>query len=75
MARSAADFEVRDIDDVAADYGRAQRAAAQPSVAARTTLAARLATAEGLRDAIVLREIFGSPRSMQPLEPHRPELI
>ncbi len=34
-------------------------------------LAARLATAEGLRDAIVLREIFGPPRSMQPLDSTR----
>ncbi|MDQ6625925.1 MAG: hypothetical protein M3Y69_07285 [Verrucomicrobiota bacterium] len=33
----------------------------------RTGLAARLANADGLRDAIVLREIFGPPRSMQPL--------
>jgi len=36
---------------------------------ARTGVAARLATSEGLRDAIVLREIFGPPRSMQPLIP------
>ncbi len=36
---------------------------------ARTGFAARLATSEGLRDAIVLREIFGPPRSMQPLIP------
>ncbi len=35
---------------------------------ARTGVAARLATSEGLRDAIVLREIFGPPRSMQPLD-------
>ena len=32
-----------------------------------SALLARLATAEGLRDAIILREIFGPPRSMQPL--------
>ena len=31
------------------------------------TLAARLATPQGLREAMVLREIFGPPRSMQPL--------
>jgi hypothetical protein len=35
-------------------------------------LRARLATAEGLRDAIILREIFGPPRSMQPAELTRP---
>lgn len=38
---------------------------------ARTGVAARLATSEGLRDAIVLREIFGPPRSMQPLDSGR----
>lgn len=32
---------------------------------------ARLATAEGLRDAMVLREIFGPPRSMQSFDPAR----
>ena len=35
----------------------------------RTGLAARLATAEGLRDAMVLREIIGPPRSMQSSDP------
>lgn len=30
-------------------------------------LAARLASPQGLRDAIVLREIFGTPRGLQPL--------
>ncbi|MEY2564576.1 MAG: hypothetical protein QOH88_2769 [Verrucomicrobiota bacterium] len=34
----------------------------------RQALRSRLATSEGLRDAIVLREIFGPPRSMQPLD-------
>ena len=33
----------------------------------RIGFAARLANADGLRDAIILREIFGPPRSMQPL--------
>ena len=33
-----------------------------------TGLAARLATRQALRDAIILREIFGPPRSLQPLE-------
>ncbi|MFN2476734.1 MAG: hypothetical protein ABR526_10400 [Chthoniobacterales bacterium] len=33
----------------------------------RTGVAARLASADGLRDAIILREIFGPPSSMQPL--------
>jgi len=33
-----------------------------------TPLAARLATAEGLRDAIVVREVFGPPRSLQTID-------
>ncbi len=37
-------------------------------VAPEITWAQRLATPEGLRDAVILREIFGPPRSMQPLE-------
>jgi hypothetical protein len=32
------------------------------------SFAARLANGNGLRDAIILREIFGPPRSMQPLD-------
>jgi hypothetical protein len=29
----------------------------------------KLASSQGLRDAIILREIFGPPRSLQPLDP------
>lgn len=36
--------------------------------ATQSSLVARLANAQGLRDAIVLREIFGPPRSMQSLQ-------
>lgn len=36
------------------------------SAAADGTLLERLATGQGLRDAIILREIFGPPRSMRP---------
>ena len=49
----------------------ARTEAAPPAAGAAlssATLVARLATRQGLRDAIVLREIFGPPRSMQPLE-------
>jgi hypothetical protein len=34
----------------------------------RTDIAAVLASKSGLRDAIILREIFGPPRSLQPLD-------
>jgi hypothetical protein len=34
----------------------------------QSTFAARLATKQNLRDAIVLREIFGPPRSLQPVD-------
>lgn len=42
-----------------------QRGAVPTAPAISTGIAARLAAPEGLRDAIVLREIFGPPRSMQ----------
>lgn len=45
---------------------QARSAAEEPAVA--VPLLERLRTAEGLRDAIVLREIFGPPRSLQPLD-------
>jgi hypothetical protein len=72
---------VRDIDEATEEPARstAARASAasrkKTASAARDSVAARLATPEGLRDAMVLREIFGPPRSMQPLEPHRVEMI
>ena len=40
----------------------------QKIVAAPVTWVSRLASAQGARDAIILREIFGPPRSMQPLD-------
>ena len=42
---------------------------AAPSID-RRGLVERLATSQGLRDAIVLREIFGPPRSLQIVEAH-----
>ena len=38
------------------------------SLSGQSDLLARLATKQALRDAIVLREIFGPPRSMQSAE-------
>ncbi len=64
------EFGVRDIDEVSTEdlvthSGlRRETAAAAKAQSAWVT---RLTTHEGLRDAIVLREIFGSPRSMQSL--------
>lgn len=56
-------FEVRDVfmqtSSEPSLYSR--RLAAEPS-----SLRSRLASPQGLRDAIVLREIFGPPRSLQP---------
>lgn len=43
----------------------ARPAADEVVVPAKTGLAARLANAQGARDAIVLREIFGPPRGLQ----------
>jgi hypothetical protein len=78
--RSAAEFEVRDVTEVAEDAWRSPAPPSRGNTTAQrergqATLASRLATHAGLRDAMVLREIFGPPRSMQPLEPHRPEMI
>jgi hypothetical protein len=49
----------------------AQAAATQPILAPsaiETNIAALLRSTSGLRDAIILREIFGPPRSLQPLD-------
>jgi hypothetical protein len=66
------EFTVRDIDEAAAEAALAEsdarRAAAALPASGRSGLVERLATHEGLRDAMVLREIFGPPRSLEPLE-------
>ncbi len=57
-AGTASDFEVHEVGaPLLSDAG------------APASFAARLATPQNLRDAIVLREIFGPPRSMQPFNP------
>jgi hypothetical protein len=73
---SSAAFEVQDLDAAAAEDQARNRGLTTGVRAAKsaqdvTSVAARLANAQGLRDAIVLREIFGPPRSMQPLDPVR----
>jgi hypothetical protein len=73
---SSATFEVQDLDASAAeDQARDSRLVTSSRAATAssdvTSVAGRLANAQGLRDAIVLREIFGPPRSMQPLDPVR----
>jgi hypothetical protein len=59
-------FEVRDIGvPIVSDLsGGSRRATAEPQ-----GLLIKLASTQGLRSAIVLREIFGPPRSLQPLDP------
>jgi hypothetical protein len=56
------DFEVREV---------ARQTSSEPLPETRYTAAARikLGTPQDLRTAIVLREIFGPPRSLQPLDP------
>ncbi len=56
-AAAASEFEVHEVGARARQSG---------ATAAPSSFAARLATPQSLRDAIVLREIFGPPRSMQP---------
>ena len=70
----AAEFEVRDVTEAIDELpptGRGQLAAEKRGAARESALAARLRSPEGLRDAIVLLEIFGPPRSMQPLDAGR----
>jgi hypothetical protein len=59
---TAPDFEVREV---------ARQTSSEPLPETRYTAAARikLGTPQDLRAAIVLREIFGPPRSLQPLDP------
>ena len=65
-------FEVQDLDAAAAEERALTTSSRKANKSpAPTSVAARLANAQGLRDAIVLREIFGPPRSMQPLDPVR----
>ena len=70
VTREAAMFEVREVGIKSADEQRSpvatlrQRAAVSPATL-RKGFAARFATVEGLRDAIVLREIFGPPRGLE----------
>lgn len=65
---AAPNFEVHDLT-----AARPPIAASRPpssdgeTLPASEGIVARLVTAEGLRDAIILREIFGEPRSMQPI--------
>jgi hypothetical protein len=60
------DFEVR---DVVMQSSSEPSAYSRPMEAERSSLRAKLASPQGLRDAIILREIFGPPRSMQPPDP------
>ena len=71
LERTAPEFEVAEIDwqaEEAAQTSSATDAGAlvrEDVVAFERSWATRLATPESLRDAIVLREIFGAPRGMQ----------
>lgn len=55
-------------ESIASESQSGTRARPPQSITVPASLAARLATQQGLRDAMVLREIFGPPRSLQPLE-------
>jgi hypothetical protein len=57
-------FEIRALGE-AEDASRRSSKVARPEP---STLGGRLKTAQSLRDAIVLREIFGPPRSLQPVD-------
>ena len=57
------EFEVR---DVAMQSSSEPSPYSRPMEAQPSSMRAKLASPQGLRDAIILREIFGPPRSMQP---------
>ena len=57
------EFEVR---DVAMQTSSESSPYSRPMEAAPSGMRAKLASPQGLRDAIILREIFGPPRSLQP---------
>ena len=59
------EFEVR---DVAMQSSSEPSFSSRPTEAAPSGLRAKLASSQGLRDAIILREIFGPPRSLQPID-------
>jgi hypothetical protein len=56
-------FEVR---DVAMQTSSERSAYSRPMEAEPSSLRSKLASPHGLRDAIILREVFGPPRSLQP---------
>jgi hypothetical protein len=71
VRRAASAFEVQDLSlEIADDFPPTPFGDEPVATGALPTggFRARLATPEGLREAIVLREIFGPPRSMQPLD-------
>ncbi len=63
-------FEVHVVEGRAEESLKPTALVRPTSVASSVGWAARLASADGQRDAIVLREIFGAPRSLQPLDLH-----
>jgi hypothetical protein len=60
-----ANFEVRDLG---AQTSSGLVPGSRRSIAQQQSLSVKLRSAQGLRDAIILREIFGPPRSLQALE-------
>jgi hypothetical protein len=61
-----AGFEVRDLSaQTSSDLVPESRR----STAQQQSFSVRLRSPQGLRDAIILREIFGPPRSLQALDP------
>jgi len=61
-----AGFEVRDLGAQASSEASA---VGQRVVAEQQDFFLKLRSRQGLRSAIILREIFGPPRSLQPLDP------
>jgi hypothetical protein len=58
-----------EVHDIGAQASRDLVAGGRRTAAEQQSLVSQLASKQGLRSAIVLREIFGPPRSLQPLDP------
>lgn len=68
--KSAPVFEVHVVEGQPEESLKATALVRPTVVSSSTSWAARLANIDGLRDAIVLREIFRAPRGLEPLDLH-----
>ena len=68
MQAKAAPLAIESLSDRSIDAYGVVAQAATIGKGSRSDLAALLASPAGLRQAIILREVFGPPRSLQPFD-------